>query len=421
MSCRSILVVCNFSLPLPGAPWRRIEYLASFLSERGMRVDVIGALQLCRSLKSIFKYARGIAYTNFKIFNIQLRIDIPNWIVGIFNLLGAFPILVISLVKRPGIILVSLPHIEPLPLAYIVAKLLKSKLIVDLRDPLEYWSQWTKGLTRVFYSFLVTLNYALMRKADLTLAVTPGLVRMLAKRGVRAHLVENGADTRVFQPYYSYETREKLGLNSDEVVLVFNGRLGNYYDITPLLYAIAKLPSEVKRKARLLLIGGFWDPAYARKFLDTVRKLRLQSSVKVLKPVQDARTLTEILSAANVGVIARVTSELFDPAIPAKFYEYLACGLPVLALVRRGSELWELIVKWRVGFACEPDDHDCIVSTLKRVFDENLMKDIRANVLRARPLIDRSRAAERLYSMICELLEPKRESPDPERSASSSL
>jgi len=378
-----------------------------------MRVDVIGALQPSRQLKNIFKYTKGITYGNFRIFNIQWQIYILNWMVGIFNLIGTFPILIISLVKRPRIILVSLPHIEPLLLTYITAKLLKSKLIVDLRDPLEYWPRWTKGFTRIFYSFLVTLSYVLIRKSDLTLAVTPSLMGTLAKRGVRAHLVVNGADTQVFRPYYNYEIKEikkKLGLSNDEAVLVFNGYVGKYYDITPLLYAIAKLPIELKRKIRLLLVGGFWDPVYARKFLDTARKLHLQSSIKVLKPIQDACTLAKILSVANVGVITRTASELYDPTIPAKFYEYLACGLPILALARCGSELWRLITEWRVGFVCEPNDYDCIVNALEKLLDQNFVENIRANVLRVRPLIDRSRAAEKLFMLLSEMIENKRES-----------
>ncbi|MEM3658147.1 MAG: glycosyltransferase [Candidatus Hadarchaeum sp.] len=137
--------------------------------------------------------------------------------------------------------------------------------------------------------------------------------------------------------------------------------------------------------------------------------MHLSSNIKVLQPILDARTLAEVLSAANAGVVTHVTSELYDPAIPVKFYEYLACGLPVIALSRRGSELWRLIEKWGVGFACEQHDLDCITRALEKIFDESTMESIRANVLRVRLLIDRRRAAEKLYSLLRELLEPKRD------------
>jgi glycosyltransferase involved in cell wall biosynthesis len=214
----------------------------------------------------------------------------------------------------------------------------------------------------------------------------------------------NGADTRVFRPRSQHEAR-KPPLSEDKVTLVFNGYLGNYYDAIPLLQAIARLPDKLKGKVVLLLVGGFSDASYARKFVRVAKELRLSGDIKVLQPIQDARTLADVLSAADMGVITRVVSELYDPTIPAKFYEYVACGLPVIALVRRGSELWRLIEKWEVGFACEPHDLDCVARALEKIFDKSVMESIRANVLRVRPFIDRRRAAEKLNSLLCELLE----------------
>ncbi|MCC6004656.1 MAG: hypothetical protein LM590_09970, partial [Thermofilum sp.] len=60
-------------------------------------------------------------------------------------------------------------------------------------------------------------------------------------------------------------------------------------------------------------------------------------------------------------------------------------------------------------FACEPHDLDCVARALEKIFDESIMESIRANVLRVRPLIDRRRAAEKLYSLLRELLEPKQD------------
>jgi glycosyltransferase involved in cell wall biosynthesis len=219
----------------------------------------------------------------------------------------------------------------------------------------------------------------------------------------------NGADVYTFRPYPRFEARRKLGLSDDAVIFVFNGYLGGYYDATSLLQAVARLPSELKKKVVFLLVGGFGDATYARKFVRVAKELRLSSNIKVLQPMRDARTLAEILSAADVGVITRVNSEVYDPAIPAKFYEYLACGLPVIALARRGSELWRQIEEWDVGFACEPHDLDCITRALEKIFDESSMESIRSNVLRVRPLIDRHRAAEKLYKLLRELLEPRRD------------
>lgn len=404
-----VIIISGYDFPFAGAPWRRIEYFARFISKRNMKVYVLGTLFFSRYLSLMLRRAKRTIHDTLVILNLQWRINYSNWFIEIFNILGTIPALFASLALRPKIVFVSLPHLEQLPIMYIAARLVNARLIVDVRDPLEYWLNWTKGFTRKFFALVIMINYSIMRRADLVVAVTPSLVSLLAKQGVRAQLVMNGADVRVFQQYPYHEARRKLGLSDDAVVLVFSGRLGGYYDATPLLQAVARLPSELKKKVVFLLVGGFGDATYARKFVRVAKELRLSGNIKVLQPILDARTLAEVLSAANAGVVTHVASELYDPAIPVKFYEYLACGLPVIALTRRGSELWRLITKWGVGFACEPHDLDCITRALEKIFDESIMESIRANVLRVRPLIDRRRAAEKLYSLLRELLESRRD------------
>jgi hypothetical protein len=40
-------------------------------------------------------------------------------------------------------------------------------------------------------------------------------------------------------------------------------------------------------------------------------------------------TCTKLISDCDVGLIPRIKDPIYDYAIPAKFYEYTACGLPV--------------------------------------------------------------------------------------------
>jgi len=402
----TIIMISTFHLPMPGAVWRRLGYFAEYLPLKGWKVFVLGALSPTRELlKSLHRLITVKRSGKYALFNFQLRLDLLGWPSLIINILGSLPVLIVALVLRPDILLISIPWHDILPMAYAAAKLSGSKLVIDVRDPLEYWLHVSRGLSRRFYSLLIMLDYALMRKADLVVTVTPGLAELLAKHGVRAHLVMNGADTRVFRPRSQHEAG-KLRLSEDKVTLVFSGYLGNYYDAIPLLQAIARLPDKLKGKVVLLLVGGFSDASYARKFVRVAKELRLSGNVKVLQPIQDTRRLAEVLSAANAGIIMLVASELFDPAVPAKFYEYLACGLPIIALTRRGSCLWRLITKWGVGFACELHDLECITRALEKIFDENIIESIRANVLCVRPLIDRRWAAEKLHSLLCELMEP---------------
>jgi glycosyltransferase involved in cell wall biosynthesis len=399
-----IMIVSTFYLPMPGAVWRRLSYFAEYLSSRDFQVFVLGAFSPTREMIRLPIRLTVKRSGTYQLFNFQLRVNMLGWHFLIPNILGSLSVLIVALIRRPNVLLVSLPAHDVLPIAYVAAKLSRSKLVIDVRDPLEYLLHASKGFSRRLYSLLIKLDYVLMRKANLVITVTPGLAKWLAKHGIRAHLVMNGADTRVFRPRFQHESPGKIFLSKNKLILVFNGYLGNYYDAIPLLQGIAKLPDELKRKTFMLVVGGFMNASYAKKFIRVTKELHLSSNIKVMRPIQDAPNLAEILSVAKAGVITLVASELFDLAIPAKFYEYLACGLPIIVVSRRGSDLWRLTTKWGVGFACEPHDLDCITKAIQKIFDEGTIGSIRANVLRVRPLIDRRRGAEKLYCLICELL-----------------
>jgi len=403
----NITIVCSYNFPLAGAPWRRIEYFAEYLSSKKWNVRIIGALSpTCVFMKSRFGHGGVRRPSSFTVHNLQLRLDLLGWPAILTNILGSLPIVMIFLLLRPDVVFVSVPMYDALPMAYIGAKLSGAKFVVDVRDPPEYWAVMSKGATKKLFKLLAEkLGYALLRRAHMIITVTSGLARHLASQGIYAYIVRNGADLKVFQIYPRREAKKALGLGDKELILVFNGKLGNHYDAIPILKAIAKLPEELKEKIRVLFVGGFTDQAYTREFMLAAKRLNVLERVRILKAVQDAQMLAKVLSAGDVGLILLVKSELFDPAVPVKFYEYLACGLPTIALTRQSSELWRLIVEWKVGFACEPNDVDCLVKTLKKIFNEKVIESVRARILGIRPLIDRRRTAEKLHRLLTELLD----------------
>jgi glycosyltransferase involved in cell wall biosynthesis len=53
---------------------------------------------------------------------------------------------------------------------------------------------------------------------------------------------------------------------------------------------------------------------------------------------------------------------------PGKVFEYLATGIPILAMVPRDSITAELIHKTRAGWVVPPDDIGAIKSTILRLY-----------------------------------------------------
>jgi len=413
-----VLFVLGFRIPFPGAAWRRIEYFAKYLASKGMYVYIIGTItptSILSKLKSLMygesKYKVGSL--SYAILNIQPYIGLKLWLISLFNVLTSILITLTILLLRPKIVVVSIPEIEQVFASYIGAKLVRAKFIADIRDPAEeHVLMNTKGLNRRFYELVKRLNFAIYREADAVTTVTGGLAKYLASHGVKAVLAPNGADTNFFKPYPDRQKiRKILGLNNSAKAIVFSGYLGAYYRIDNFLKALAKIVEEnpfIKNRIRVVIVGGFSDSNYAKTFARMVRDLGIEELIVNLGVIKSPKRLAQILSACDIGLIPRVSDPIFDYAIPAKFSEYIACGLPVFVIARKGSELWNVVERYKLGYVCQPTDIECMAQTIKDIVIEGKLESSRINVLRMRKFVDRKRGAEALYIAIRSLMEEGR-------------
>jgi len=132
------------------------------------------------------------------------------------------------------------------------------------------------------------------------------------------------------------------------------------------------------------MAGPILDRTYERILL----KHRIPNVVYL--GVLDIDKLKILYSAADLGLIPRVDDPAFDYSLPVKFYEYIAMGLPVLALCRRESELARTIVENGLGFVCEPSDEACIEHAIEALLQNpEIYNEIKGKVLKYRKLIDR--------------------------------
>ena len=53
----------------------------------------------------------------------------------------------------------------------------------------------------------------------------------------------------------------------------------------------------------------------------------------------DVEGVVNLLSACDVGAAPRVSDPIYDYALPVKFYEYVAVGLPLIVMANKESGL----------------------------------------------------------------------------------
>ncbi|MCC6056216.1 MAG: glycosyltransferase [Desulfurococcaceae archaeon] len=389
-----ILFICSHLGKIEAA-YRRIEYFIKYLRARGMRVACIGVTNITR---------HGIAKSSEECYSVPLVISSRSLAVLLINFLLSFSLILLILIIRPKVIIISIPDSYLILASYIGGVLVRSKIFIDIRDPQEEIMSFTyrKGLSGFIAKVYKYINYSIYRRARVIIGVTRTLVNTLIRKLYKpVYLIPNGADLNVFEPLNKKEVRQRLGLNQGSLLIGYIGGLSSYgyYNILPVLIAIRKIGRELGVDIKFVAAGPILNDGIKRiidYFTDEF----------IYMGVIDTNGVVTLLSACDIGVIPRIGDPVYNYAVPVKFYEYIAVGLPVIAIANKRSELAEIVEKNKLGIVCEPQDYACIEKAIKALaINKNLLDEFRKNVLTFRKYIDRRIGAERLFKLISRLVQ----------------
>jgi glycosyltransferase involved in cell wall biosynthesis len=190
---------------------------------------------------------------------------------------------------------------------------------------------------------------------------------------------------------------------NDEFVIVYEGGIGGYYRLDVVIRAIAKLDNLTRSKIRLLIIGY----GNVHDLLRLAERLGLKDRIVYLGVKNNKIELAQIVSAGDVGIIPYDANPLWKNSVPAKFYEYCACGIPVIATVYNDSLLRELIEKHQIGVASPPLDEGKLANAIHWLYENKAYRENAGK--RARQLIekkfDRKRIAEEFLNLMEKMME----------------
>ena len=154
---------------------------------------------------------------------------------------------------------------------------------------------------------------------------------LVAKRGTgRVRTVLDGVDTREFRPLSRLErteVRAKFGVAEDAVLALYVGVLADYQGIDLLLDHLG--PVLADHPGLHVLLAGYPEEPYRRRAaeLGLDRQVRFAGRI----PFEDTRALT---GAADIGLTPKLSATEGN----LKVYNYLACGLPVVAFDTRVNQ-----------------------------------------------------------------------------------
>ena len=388
-----VLFVCNY-LGRAEAAYRRVEYFMKYLRARGMKVACIGVTHVTR---------HSIVKSSEECYSIPLAISSRSLAVLLINFLLSFSLILLILILRPMVIIISIPDSYLILASYIGGVLTGSKIVIDIRDPQEEIMSFTyrKGLSGFIAKVYKHINYGIYKRAHIIIGVTITPVNSLIRKLYKpVYLIPNGADLNVFKPLNKKEVRQRFGLSQESLLIGFVGGLSSYgyYNVLPVLIAIRRIRRELGIDIKFVVAGSILDDGIKR-IIDYFR------DEFIYMGVLDVNNVVTLLSACDIGVVPRIGDPAYNYAVPVKFYEYIATGLPVLAIVSRGSELARIVEKHRLGFVCEPGDHECLESVITTfAINKAVLDEYKKNVIVFRKHVDRKIGAKRLYELISKFL-----------------
>jgi glycosyltransferase involved in cell wall biosynthesis len=245
---------------------------------------------------------------------------------------------------------------SPQPTAHLIAGVLNLRTrlpwVADFRDPwIEEGVHPRPGTLR--YRLESRLERFVVERADRVVVTTPEFRRLLVRRyaDLPAHkfsAIFNGFDEEDFR------NLEGAAPTSTFEIVHAGGISTEFRDPTPVLRAVSALIAEravPRHEIRVVFFGS--DYVQGAAFRQLVDQLDLRDVVHV-QPRIPHHDLLRRLRQATVLLLLQASDDT-RALIPAKAFEYLRVGRPILALTLEGATA-DLIRSTRSGIVTHPDD-----------------------------------------------------------------
>ncbi len=244
---------------------------------------------------------------------------------------------------KPFYILVSMPPLETGLSAWLLARILRMKLVIDLRDDWE--SAASSNLKRYFARRLLNLLFMMARQIYSSsvsiFAATQTIAETARKRGISTviHVVPNGADSSVFFHRSSVarnKIRLKYALPLEKTVILYSGSGINPYNrLDIVLSSLTTLPEEII--SRIFLV--FYVYGGLERLERQKRALGLPDSLVEVRNPLPRTDLAEVMAGCDIGLVPFDDKPYLLCARSTKLYEYLSAGLYVISSGPEGGEL----------------------------------------------------------------------------------
>ena len=254
-----------------------------------------------------------------------------------------------------------------LPAAYVVARL--------KRTPFVLWTGVWMRVRTPFHRLFFPITRHIYRHADAVVVYGEHVKRYLVGEGVAAerifvapHAVDNDAYGRTVPPGEQAELRRALGLEAEQKVVLYLGRLEEAKGLSYLIDAFASLEDA----GAVLVLAG--DGAAGEALREQARRRGIASRVRFPGYVPPEQAVA-YYALAWVFVLPSVTTPVFKEPWGLVVNEAFNQGLPVIATDAVGAAAGGLVADGLSGLVVPERDTTTLAAALQRVLADRALRD----------------------------------------------
>ena len=363
------LIVSHYFPPEIGAPQARLGDLARFWAVEGDDVTVLTGMP---------NHPTGVIPPDYRRrWRVKERLNghrvVRTWLYATPNegivkkTLGHLSFMISSVVLGArctggaDVVVVSSPTFFSIFSAWLLAKLKRARLVVEVRDlwPAIFVELGVLTNRRVIW-VLERLELWAYRVADAVVVVSEGFRENLVSRGVpsaKVHTVRNGVDVARFTPGGDpMPGRAQLAVPEDEILILYIGAHGISQGVVSVAEAAVHLRDEA---VHIAFVG---EGAAKGDLKQRVAELDLKNVS--LHDGVPRENVSVLLAAADICLVPLRDVPLFTTFIPSKIFEYFGSGKAVIGAVR--GEPAEIL---RDGGAIvvEPEDSRALAEAIREL------------------------------------------------------
>lgn len=262
--------------------------------------------------------------------------------------------------EKPSVIWSTYPITSAHLIGATLAKISGLPWVADFRDPMINGDYPAEPLQRRSWQWLESL---VLRTASRCVFTTERAAEVYRQRypaaAEKCMVIENGYDEEAFtgnEPLRS-------GINDDQIFMLHSGIIyPRDRDPSMFFAAIVKIIEE-NHVDRSKLRIRFRAPHHAAEVEALAASYNLQDVVNVAPPIPYREAISEMMGADLLLVFQ---GSHFNSQIPAKIYEYLRAGRPVMGLLDPSGDTASQLSKFDAVEIADIDDAESIVRRMQQ-------------------------------------------------------